>query len=135
MYGLQRLYLSYNEQAYTTGPSTLRIVFINFPHHLYRVVRRVLADCHTFAILYQRIRFLKTGSSHGYTYYVHQPNHDKTVTEKRKSEFKNSFNQLVFSLQCMLRSCNWVSFQCFDMRRLQGHFIILHLSLVCDLIS
>ena len=27
---------------------------------------------------------MKTGSSHGYTYYVHQPNHDKAVTEKRK---------------------------------------------------
>jgi len=42
----QGYFPSYNEQAYTTGPSTL---------------------------------------SHGYTYYVHQPNHDKTVTEKRKS--------------------------------------------------
>ena len=32
---------------------------------------------------------MKTGSSHGYTYYVHQPNHDKAVTEKRK-RYQNS---------------------------------------------
>ena len=27
---------------------------------------------------------MKSGQSHGYAYYVHQPNHDKTATEKRK---------------------------------------------------
>ena len=39
---------------------------------------------HTHVKTYHRIRFMKSGQSHGYAYYVHQPNHDKTATEKRK---------------------------------------------------
>ena len=117
---------SYNEQAYTTGPSTLRIVLI--------IVRLLTAYNRTSSRrwpiwkiviiafdLWKRVSVMVI-----HIMFTNPIMIKLSLKNVSATKLRNSINQLLFSLQCVLWSCNWISFQCIDMRRLQGHFIILH---------